>query len=94
MVENKEKLTACTKQYYVSLRGRARRDKSRDEVEYVPEYFLFLWRVQIGAEEMDRITKIAGDRKNLWTTIPEGRSSFGFGIPKHLETLVRRPNRS
>jgi len=87
LVENKEKLTACTKQYYVSLRGRARRDKSRDEVEYVPEYFLFLWRVQIGAVEMDRITKIAGDRKNLWTTIPEGRSSFGFGIPKHLEKL-------
>jgi len=37
---------------------------------------------------MDRITKIAGDRKNLWTTIPEGRSSFGFGIPKHLQTFA------
>jgi hypothetical protein len=88
LVETKGKLTAPTKQYYISLRGREQKDKSRDEVEYVPEYFLFLWRVQIGAEEMDRIMTSAGRRRNKWTNIPEGRSSFGFGIPKDLQTFA------
>ena len=86
-VEQQEELTDPKRQYYVSLRNKNDTDKSSTVIEFVPAYILFCWRVQVGDTEMNTTMDVAGKRKNKWTTIPEGRSSFHEKVPRNLLTI-------
>jgi hypothetical protein len=82
LVQDSSELTNPQKQYYISLQ-----DGDKRKVDYVPKYFLFLWRKQVTDEEMDTLMKNAWKRPNKWVNVQEGRCRCTSAIPRTLEIV-------
>jgi len=84
-VQDSSKFTHGQKQYYMSLQ-----DEDKRKIEFVPKYFLFLWRVQISKDEMDVLMIDAWKKPNKWVTIQQGKSRYETSTPTNLLTTTYR----
>jgi hypothetical protein len=82
LVQDSSELTNPQKQYYISLQ-----DVEKRTVDYVPKYFLFLWRKQVTEKEMDTLMKNAWKRPNKWVGVQKGRCRYTSAIPRTLERI-------
>lgn len=68
-IQDSSEQTQGKRQYYISLL-----DEDKQQVEFVPKYFIFLWTLQVTQPEMDILMKEAWKKPNKWVCIQQGKA--------------------